>query len=711
MSAFEHERFEIFNSTQHPYKHSLNEFSYTNPALPGVTTLFGAMEWIFAVLYPNAKASVADVASLPPAGNTINDYRVVLDDGDGKAASYRWEQREGEASPSWHKVYDMDWGESSILSNFLNQTQEIYVVRNGRQDLDASGAVVVGTYAGQTIFGGVQAGENLTLNANSGDGVGADTGFVQVDSPFRPVLNNTYDLGTATEKWKDQYIAGVSYVSTMVITGGSITDSSGAISFDNENLSTTGTVSGASGSSFGTITLANGSITDSTGTLDFDNENLVTTGTITGTTGYLTSSLEIGPLVGNALILSPGSIDDESGALTFNALNLSTTGTLQAGDTTVSMLDVDNININGNTISATNTDGNIILLPDGLNGIVDVQKNMNTLNIGVTGFVNITSGYLAVDQLKLDAYSITSTDNFNIRLAPGLNGVIGVEANIIPTGTIDLGSAANAFQDIFLSGGIRDATDEIAIATILAFRSALVGINNGDMLFWDSVSSTFLPSAPDTEIDHGVISGLGDDDHTQYMLLAGRAGGQALVGGTAASENLSLESTADVTKGKVLTKDDFAPFTNASYSGGWSGTNLGGASNYFKDLYMRGEARNLRFENFTSGTLPGASAQNVGRTVWATDVNKAYVDTGTVFKVLGVSKFIEDTVWNGTDTSKDVTVSSDITDARNAIWALHDNTNDFDRIYCSLKAISATQVRITVSPALPAGSYRLIGIE
>ncbi|MGE5084970.1 MAG: tail fiber domain-containing protein, partial [Bacillota bacterium] len=42
------------------------------------------------------------------------------------------------------------------------------------------------------------------------------------------------------------------------------------------------------------------------------------------------------------------------------------------------------------------------------------------------------------------------------------------------------------------------------------------------------------------------------DTFTQYALLAGRAGGQILNGGTAASENLTLDSTSNSTKGYVL---------------------------------------------------------------------------------------------------------------------------------------------------------------
>jgi hypothetical protein len=53
------------------------------------------------------------------------------------------------------------------------------------------------------------------------------------------------------------------------------------------------------------------------------------------------------------------------------------------------------------------------------------------------------------------------------------------------------------------------------------------------------------------EQEHGFLPGLTDDDHTQYALLAGRAGGQTLIGGTASGDNLTLQSTSNATKGKI----------------------------------------------------------------------------------------------------------------------------------------------------------------
>jgi len=55
--------------------------------------------------------------------------------------------------------------------------------------------------------------------------------------------------------------------------------------------------------------------------------------------------------------------------------------------------------------------------------------------------------------------------------------------------------------------------------------------------------------------DHGNFEGLLDDDHTQYALLAGRTGGQILVGGSASAAGFTISgsSLTPVTIGGVLT--------------------------------------------------------------------------------------------------------------------------------------------------------------
>ena len=58
------------------------------------------------------------------------------------------------------------------------------------------------------------------------------------------------------------------------------------------------------------------------------------------------------------------------------------------------------------------------------------------------------------------------------------------------------------------------------------------------------------------KLDHGAaLNGLNDDDHSQYMLLAGRIGGQILTGGTAPADNLVFNTTTSTTKGKYIFND------------------------------------------------------------------------------------------------------------------------------------------------------------
>lgn len=722
---FEHSRFEIWNQTQHPYKHNLSEFSYANPALPGVTNVEAAMNWMLAVLYPNTKPAVATPAALPLVGNTINDYRVVLDDGDGNAASYRWEQREGEVAASWHKVYDMDWGQDSILAAFQDNTQDLYVWRMGRTELDGAGAPIVGLYAGQTIYGGNLANQHLTLRANSGDGTGPRTGYVQVDDNFRPAVNNTFDIGSASFQFKDLFLSNSATVSTMLLASGSITDTTGNISFANENLITTGNFTGAvvkgttslvvevGGQS---MTLVPGLITDTTGSISFGVSNLATTGTLGAGVTTLTSG-------GNTLILNPttGFITSSLGTINLDDENLLTTGNITGAFFTGTRLDVDTLRLDGNTISVTAPNTNLILQANGT-GVIDVQSALTTLGITSTGVVSVT-GQFNTDNIRIDGNVISSTNlNGDIQFTPNGTGNVVFSGNLLPSSDniYSLGSGSFTLKDLFIKGVIGNGTDTIAISTILAFRSGIwrdsaqtLPAQTGDSLFYNSGLGLWLANAPDTEITHNALTGLviGDAGHTQFAMLAGRAGGQTIQGGTAASENLILESTAHATKGFIYSKDTFLPFTTASFSGTWSGLDLGGPSNYFRDLYTKGELKGARLENFTFATLPASSAQNIGRVVYTTDLTKAYVDTGTTFKVLGVSKFVQDTVWDGTDTTKDVVVSSDITNATNAIWQLKDNANDFEVMAVTLKAISATTVRITVNVPLAAGSYRLIGLE
>jgi fibronectin-binding autotransporter adhesin len=168
----------------------------------------------------------------------------------------------------------------------------------------------VGTLSALAVTGAVVQGTLTTGSGSITDSSGAIT-FVN---------ENLATTGTLA--------AGTTTIGSLVVAAASITDTSGAISFGNENLSTTGTL-GAGTTTIGTLVVAAASITDTSGSISFGNENLSTSGTLgAGTTTIGT------------LVVAAASITDTSGSLSFGDENLSTTGTLGAGAITGTGLDI-----------------------------------------------------------------------------------------------------------------------------------------------------------------------------------------------------------------------------------------------------------------------------------------------------------------------------------------------------------------------------------
>ena len=699
-----HNRSALWHQGQHPYKHAVSEFSYVNQALPGVSNIESALNWILAVLYPNTKPAVATPADLPASGNSINDYRVVLDDGDGKAASYRWEKRDGEGSPSWHKIYDMDWGQDSILAAFQDQTQDLYVWANGRTQLDGAGNPITGVFAGQRIFGGNLTGQNLTLDANSAD----STGYVQTNNTFRPVTDNSFDLGTSASKFSNIYINTAGFIGNLSFSSGSITDSSGAISFSNNNLSTTGSISGGaitgtSATIGSTLILGSGAIHDSGGSIAWSSNNFTGIGNISASGATISS-----------FTISSGSLTSSTAAINFGSNNLVTTGTLQAGNSTFSQVTIGSMVLTNDTITASDTNGVLNIITNGA-GYLHIQGQGALIDgsLNVTGNGTFT-GTLQGGNLQFNNNAIKNTlTNGSITLFPAGTGSVFTTASFLPgtNASFDLGINGLLFRNLFLSGNINNGSTSISSATLQSLRGINTGVTTGMTIFWNG--SQWLPSIPDTEVNHTLLSGLttGDAGHTQFALLAGRSGGQTLQGGTGASENLIFESTSNATKGQIKLKDTTAPFATAVYSSGWTGVDLGSTSLFFNNIYTKGEYKGARLENFTTASLPASSSQNVGRVAWSTDENRIYADTGLAWVAVGTKKYLNDESFDGVQTTKTVTVSGSVSDARKAIWVLKDNANDYEQILCSIKTLNSTQVTITTSSALPAGSYRLIGIE
>jgi hypothetical protein len=384
----------------------------------------------------------------------------------------------------------------------------------------------------------------------------------------------------------------------------------------------------------------------------------------------------------------------------------------------VTRLVVDNLRLDGNELDTTSGDlelqrsGNVIL--DNLfiatrtaNRLLVAGASGEVLDSDIVHNAGELSGLtkLNVDNIEFNGNTISITNsNGNLNLSPNGTGKIISSQNINPSidASFSLGEIASRFTSLYLSSGLSNGSSSIAMATLLSLSDILVGASNGHSLFYDG--SKWVSSAPDSEITHSGLTGLGTDDHTQYALLAGRAGGQILNGSLDASENLTLRSTSNVTKGKIR-------FDSVLEPTGDDTINIGSGSFRIGDVYQGGELIGSRMQNLTSGTLPASSAGNIGRFVFATDNNKAYVDTGLGYRVLGVSKYVSDISFNGSETVKNVDVSSQISDARNCLIQLLDNANDFERLFVVVKATSASNVRIETDIPLISGSYRLIVME
>lgn len=126
---------------------------------------------------------------------------------------------------------------------------------------------------------------------------------------------------------------------------------------------------------------------------------------------------------------------DASTAVTIDTATLTITGAANVtGD-----LDVDNININGNTIISTDTDGNIALTPNGT-GEVDISKvDIDSGAIdAVTLGTNSPVTEAQIDNININGNAITSTDsNGNIALTPNGTGEVDISKVDIAAGEID----------------------------------------------------------------------------------------------------------------------------------------------------------------------------------------------------------------------------------------------------------------------------------
>ena len=284
-------------------------------------------------------------------------------------------------------------GQLDLVADTEIQIAATTIDINGNADI--SGNLGIGgnlTVTGTTTFNG----GTMTLGDAATDNVvfGAD-----VDSNIIPDDDNTYDLGSSSQEWKDIYIDGVAYLDAIDFNGTSITSTGAEINIlDGDTSATSTTVADAD-----RVVLNDGGTMKQVAVTDlsayFDDEitampNLVTTAATT-----------VGALNSGSITSGFGTIDTGSSTIT-------TTGLITGGS-----LDIDDVVINGTTIGHTD-DTDLITVA---NGIVTVagEISVTTLDIGGTNVTSTAtelnlldgvSGLVQADFTKLAAVDATATE-------------------------------------------------------------------------------------------------------------------------------------------------------------------------------------------------------------------------------------------------------------------------------------------------------------
>ena len=227
----------------------------------------------------------------------------------------------------------------------------------------------------------------------------------------------------------------------------------------------------------------------------WDGSTLTVGGDVSSTTlqtsGEATlASAIVSDLTDNRVVIAgtSGALEDDAN-FTFNGTTLALTAAMDiTGD-----LDVDNININGNTIISTDTNGDVNITPNGTGEVVastltvsdltdnrlvvvgtsgaledDANLTWSGTALAVTGGVDVT-GDLDVDNININGNTIISTDT---------NG----DVNITPNGTGETVIATAAVSDLTsgrivtagTSGALEDSASLLWDGTDLTAGSAIV---------------------------------------------------------------------------------------------------------------------------------------------------------------------------------------------------------------------------------------------
>lgn len=255
-----------------------------------------------------------------------------------------------------------------------------------------------------------------------------------------------------------------------------------------------------------------------------------------GGTGGAPYTLSSTGSAGNVLISGGASADPSFGALNLAGGSNYVTGTLPVanGGTGATTLTTHGVLVGEGTsaVSALSAAGAGTVLTGQGTSSDPAFSSQPTLGVNgsTSGKILLANGNTSGQTTTIQPSASTTTAwNFTLPSSGGTNGYL-----------LQTDGSGNTSWVAPSSGTVSSGT-----ANQLAYYGSTGTTLSGLSSAASSVLLTNSSSVP-------AWSAISNDTFTQYALLAGRSGGQTLKGGTAASENLTLESTSNATKGYVL---------------------------------------------------------------------------------------------------------------------------------------------------------------
>jgi hypothetical protein len=410
------------------------------------------------------------------------------------------------------------------------------------KDLRVAGNIYAANFTGT---GSVSLGNiNITDNTISSTNTNGDINITP-DGTGKTVLTNAYIGGDSIAEYvqdtvASQIVAGegidVTYndgAATLTIDAEIATTSNrGVASFADANFTVTDGAVATKNITLGTSTLTNGSTTTTlAGLQQLDVDNIRIDGNIisstdtdgdinitpVGTGKTVVTNLYLGldtiaeyiqDVVGSQVAAGEGidvTYNDGTGALTIDAEIATTsnrgvasfadanfivtdgavvtknitlgTSTLTNGSTTTSLaglqqLDVDNISVDGNTISSTNTDGHINIVP---NGTGDVKLTADTT---IVGDLNANATITTNGNGDLILNTNSGTDSGKITILDGANANIEIEPNGL--GDVKLIADTTVVGDVNTDAIITtNGTGDLTLSTNSGGNSGTIKIEDG----------------------------------------------------------------------------------------------------------------------------------------------------------------------------------------------------------------------------------------